>query len=64
MAILEIKNLHVSVADKEILKGILNLKNLKEGILYKKWGQTPFSVCITDIDIESIENKYINLMLN
>lgn len=49
---------------KEILKGILNLKNLKEGILYKKWGQTPFSVCITDIDIESIENKYINLMLN
>ena len=49
---------------KEILKGILNLKNLKEGILYKKWGQTPFSVCITDIDIKNVQNKYVNLMLN
>lgn len=49
---------------KEILKGILNLKYLKEGILYKKWGQVPFSVCITDLNVESIDKKYANLMLN
>lgn len=49
---------------KEILKGILNLKNLKEGILYKKYGNTPFSVCITDLNVESIDKKYVNLMLN
>lgn len=48
----------------EILKGILNLKNKDRGILYKKWGSTPFSVCITDMDIGDIPNKYLNLMLN
>lgn len=49
---------------KEILKGILNLKNLDKGIFYKKYGSVPFSVCITDIDIEGIDRKYVNLMLN
>ena len=49
---------------KEILKGIISKENLKSGILYKKWGKTPFSVCITDLDIEKIDKRYINLMLN
>ncbi len=47
-----------------ILKGLLNEKDISEGIIYKKWGKEPFSVCITDLEIEKIPNKYINLMLN
>lgn len=49
---------------KEILKGILNLKNIKKGIFYNKRGKNPFSVSITSLDVESIDNKYLNLMLN
>ena len=49
---------------KEILKGILNKKNLDEGFLYKKWGDKPFSVCITDLPVEKMSKKYVNLMLN
>ena len=49
---------------KEILKGIIEKEKSASGILYKKWGKTPFSVCITDMDIWEIDNKYINLMLN
>ncbi len=47
-----------------ILQGLLNESGLNEGIIYKKWGNNPFSVCITDLEIEKIPNKYINLMLN
>lgn len=48
----------------EVLKGILNLKGLNKGILYKKYGDNPFSVCITELDTDNTENKYLNLMLN
>lgn len=48
----------------EAAKGIMNMKGINEAVLYKKWGGTPFSVCITDIDIENADNRYINLMLN
>jgi len=48
----------------EILKGLLNERNEEEGIIYKKWGNEPFTVCITDLEIREINNKYINLMLN
>ncbi len=47
-----------------ILKGLLNENSLSEGIIYKKWGAEPFSVCITELEIEKISNKYMNLMLN
>ena len=49
---------------KEVLKGIINLKNKDKGIIYKKWTNTPFSVCITNLDMESSDKKYLNLMLN
>ena len=47
-----------------LLKGLLNEKNINEGIIYKKWGAEPFSVCITPLDIDKTNKKYINLMLN
>ena len=42
-----------------ILKGLLNEKDISEGIIYKKWGKEPFSVCITDLEIEKIPNEKV-----
>lgn len=48
----------------EIAKWMNYKFSLGETTIYKKYGEEPFSVCITDLDVEKIDKKYINIMLN
>lgn len=43
---------------------LINEHSLKRGFILKRYGKTPFTMYKSDINFDSIDDKYINLMLN